>query len=385
MILQVRTAYPSLMMNGTDWFQALSPYFLNMMYVDSCDGEKADDFQLQLADRDRKFINEWMPDKGAFIDVGIIAERWYSPNAGKLKLDCGRLWIDQIEFELPQHTVSIKGNSIPTTSTIKANTETRNWGPTTYRDLAKQIVEDENHLKLDWQSQINPNYQAVEQTEQSSLEFLMHQARDAKLAIKIHRGSVVVFDEQSLEEAAPKFAIVYGTAAGLSGMGTFRMSGGNFITRLVDTTAKSTVSHVDPASGKMTQAVHVAGDEQPASDWHQAIHQGTDSPDEESDEGDDGGGDGPTTREDPVQSWGQTGSSASADLLAKSHSRRRNKDRVEAKIEMSIGCPLIAAGQTFMLVGVGKYDGKWFLKSVEHKCGPMFTSTLDARKCLQGY
>ena len=381
MILEARVAYPSLMMNGTDWFQKLSPYFLNLSYTDSCDGEKADDMQLQLADRDRRFINDWMPDKGAYIDVGIIAERWYSPNATTLKLDCGRLWIDEIEFELPQHTVTIKGNSIPTTATIKANTETRNWEASTLRDLVKQIVEDENKMKLTWLPDSNPSYTAVEQTEQSALEFLMHRARDAKLAIKIHRGEVVVFDELKLEEAEPKFAIVYGNAAPAAGLHSFRIATGNFITRLIDTNAKATMSQVDPASGKMTQGVHVAGDEQPASDWHQAINQGTDSQDEEGDEGgDDGGGE---TREDPVSSWQQT--AASADLLAKSHNRHHNKDRVEAKIQFGIGNPIIAAGQTFMLSGVGKYDGKWFVKTAEHKVGPMFTTTIDARKCLEGY
>src|SRR5215831_7720418 len=250
MILKARSARPSIVMNGVDYFAKLEPYFLTLAYVDSCDGEKADDLHLQLADRDNRFINDWMPDKGAFFDVGIIAERWFSPNAAALNLDCGTLWIDEIEFELPQHTVTIKATSIPTSSYLKSTDDTRGWENHTLREIAKQIVEDEQKMKLDYRAQFNPSYSRVEQTEQSSLEFLLHRCRDAKLAIKVFRNGVIIFDEQVIEATPPSFSLVYGNNAPVAGMSCYRMAGGKFTTRLIDTMKKATVSHVDPASGK---------------------------------------------------------------------------------------------------------------------------------------
>lgn len=403
MIFQVRTARPTLVLNGTDYFSKLAPYFLNLAYTDNCDGEKADDFQLQLADRDNRFISDWMPDKGAFIDVGIMAERWFAPNAASLKLDCGRFWIDEIEFELPQHTVSVKGTSIPTTAHIKASNETRGWDKTTLQDVATQIA-GENQLQVDWQADYNPKYSRIEQTEQSGLEFLKQRAKDAKLSIKVSRGKIIFYDEEKLEAAAPAFAIIYGEGmpgGALQALGAFaplaggsslptggrvyRMSGGKFVSKLTDTTKKATVSHADLANGKVTKGEHVDGEERAVEDWHTNINQSTDEEDEEEDSDEDGIGD-PSLREAaPVSDWNQKGPSASATRLAKSKVRDKNKDRIHAEIELSIGNPLIAAGQVFALQGVGKYDGNWFCESVQHKLAPTYVTTLQARVCLKGF
>jgi hypothetical protein len=217
----------------------------------------------------------------------------------------------------------------------------------------------------------------------------MHRAKDAKLAIKVHKGEIIVFDEEQLEQVAPKFALVYGNAAPLAGLACYRMSGGKFTTKLIDTTKKATVSHVDPASGKMHSEEAIAGDSDAVDDWHTNVNQSTDGKDEEEEE-EEGNGGGtrsitPRAAGDPVGDWNASGPSASDQRLAKSKLRDKNKDMVHAEIELSLGNPLVAAGQTFTLSGVGKYDGKWFLESAEHKCGPQFTTTLQARHCLVGY
>jgi phage protein D len=403
MIFQVRTARPSIVMNGTDFFQKLAPYFLNLSYTDNCDGERADDLQMQLADRDNRFISDWMPDKGAFIDVGIIAERWFAPNAAALRLDCGRFWLDEIEFELPQHTVSIKGSSIPTDGHIKAANETRGWDKTTLQQIANQIA-TENKLTVDWQGEFDPKYSRVEQTEQSGLEFLKQRAKDAKLCIKMYRGKMIFLDEQKLEEAAPAFQVIYGEgmpggalqalgalaplAAGGSlptGARVYRMAGGKFTTKLIDTAKKATVSYAALPNGKVSTGEHIDGDEKAVDDWHTNINQSTDCEDEDEDgEGDGEGNGGGTAREaQPISQWNQP--SASSTVLAKSKLRDKNKDRFHAEIELSIGNPLVAAGQVFTLQGMGKYDGNWFVESVQHKLAPTYTTTLQARACLKGF
>jgi len=43
MIVQVRAARPSIMMDGKDWYGELAPYLVSMTYEDNCDGKKADD------------------------------------------------------------------------------------------------------------------------------------------------------------------------------------------------------------------------------------------------------------------------------------------------------------------------------------------------------
>jgi len=389
MITPVRTARPSLILNGLDFFSQLSPYFLTLSYTDNCDGQRADDLQLQLADRDRRFISDWMPDKGVFIDVEIIAERWFAPNSAALKLDCGRFWIDAIDFELPQHTVTIKGSSIPTDAHIKAVNETRGWEDSTLKDIAGQIA-GENKMELDYQAEFNPQYKRIEQLEESGLKFLKTRAEDVGLSIKLVRNKIVFFDEATLEQAAPKFTLVYGNTGAA---GSYRVSSGHFATKNTDTKKGATVAHVNPETGRLTKEKFEAGDDDVGESWTDNLNA---DPDYESDEEAEGGGDLPLVAlDEPIANWTDNdpgdnagkgaGGSAAAQRKARALVREANKEKETGSIQLSIGNPLIAAGQTFLLEGVGQFDGKWFIESATHNVGPMFTTALNIRRCLEGY
>jgi Bacteriophage probable baseplate hub protein len=390
MIFAVRTARPEITISGQDYFSKLAPYFLSMSFTDNCDGKKADDLEIKLADRDKRFIRDWMPDKGTFIDAAIIAERWFSPNAGGLKLDCGRFWIDSVEFSLPDHTVSIKASSIPTDAHIKGSDETRGWEKTTLQDVADQIAR-ENKMTVDWQADHNPKYTRIEQLEESGLAFLKKRANDAKLAIKVCRSKIIFFDELSYESKAAAMTIVYGDMAGGAGLNCYRMSGGHFVTQLTDKTKAATVSHTSLATGKMSKGFaetsdpELTGGKGEFSDWMQHTAEGTDDADEDNEEGesDDGIGD-PSLREGESELTGTWQSASGNDLKAQSVVRDKNKDKENAKIQLSIGNPLIAAGTTFLLKGVGQYDGNYFIVSAHHTVGPEYNTELEVRRCLKG-
>lgn len=386
MITQVRFARPSITLNGRDYYSELAPYLLNLQYSDNCDGQKADDLQLQLADRDRRFINDWMPDKGTFVDISIIAERWFAPNAATLSLDCGRFWIDTIDFEMPQHTVSVKASSLPTDVHLKAAQETRGWENSTLKDIAQQVA-GENQMTLDWQANVNPRYERVEQTEESALQFLMHRARDAKLSIKVHRSALVFFDEEQYEAAAPSFSVVYGNEAAV-GSRVYRMSGGHFTTKVIDSKKSAKVSYTNSKTGRTSKERFSAeGDEDVEDqdvDDNVSENPGADLP--EPDLPPIGEEDGVGTLEEPLpDKWNAEGGDAGAQRKAKSVVREANKHKFTGTIQLSLGNPLIAAGQTFTLVGVGQYDGKWFVESAKHSVGPAYETELTVRRCLTGY
>jgi hypothetical protein len=400
-ITQVRAARPSIVMDGKDYYSSLAPYLLTLSYTDNCDGEKADDLQLQLADRDRRFISDWRPDIGAFIDVSIIAERWFSPNAAGISLDCGRFWIDSLDFELPAHTVSVKATSIPTQAHLKANDETRGWEKTSLKDIVTQIA-GENSMEVDWQADVNPRYNRVEQTEESALSFIKKRANDSKLAIKVHRNKIVVFDPQKLEQAAPKFCLVYGSTSPDVGVAFYQLKGAQFSLKVTDSQKKATVSHLNPETGTNSQGVFDAGAgggeltspsrgtllSGAVDKWNQNVNinpeEHGDGDQGEEGDGGNGGGDGSLREEQPVSEWNEP-SSAGASRRAKAEVRDANKDTETASIEMGIGNPLIAAGQTFTLKGVGQFDGKWFVKTAQHDVGEIYETKLSVRRCLEGY
>ena len=413
MIIQARAARPSIVMDGKDWYGALAPYLISLEYEDNCDGKKADDLNIELADRDRRFISDWMPQKGAFFDAGIIAERWFAPNAAALQLDCGRFWIDTVEFELPDHKVKVKASSIPTNVRIKAGKETRGWEGTSLKDIANQIAK-ENNMQLDWQAQSNPRYSRTEQHEESGLAFLQKRANNAKLAIKVHRNKVIVFDEQQLEEAEPKFALLYGNVPAQLGMACYRMAGGTFTTKIVDTAKKAKVSHTSVATGETVTGEATAPTEgtsgsspsrgallNPPATTTPADQYPINTPDpdnvmpkelnqvvtedvehEEEEERED---DNPDLRAESGSDYYNIGGGGGSETKAKSIIRDKNKKKDTSKIELSLGNPLIAAGMTFLLKGVGQFDGKWFVESAHHEVGPEYKTELTIRKCLKGY
>lgn len=396
MILQVRTARPSISLGGVDFFNQLAPYLINMTYVDNNDGQKADDLSFELADRDGKFVSSWMPSKGAFLDAGIIVERWFSPISAALKLDCGRFWIDTIEFKLPDRTVTVKGTSIPVGVRLKASAETRPWENGSLRDIAQQIATENKMDGVDWLADNNPRYERTEQHEESCLAFLQKRAEDAKLAIRVHRNKIVVFDEQKLEEAAPKFTLLYGNTMGTAVMGTmFRLAGGHFTTNIADSTKSTKVTHVDPKDGEVKSGQYTAppeglesqgasggaGEEQDDT-YDRANH----DPDSDDNSGGSGNG-GPILKDysPPPAGLESQGGDVGSDTLAKAKTRKKNKNRTEIKAELSIGNPLVAAGQTFMLQGVGQFDGKYIIDSAHHSVGPEYKTELSAHRCLKGY
>jgi phage protein D len=382
MLGQVRAAHVDISLDGQSYGSQLAPYLITALYEDNCDGKKADDFNLELADRDGKFISTWMPKKGATFQASIIAERWFSPIGSQIKLDCGKFWIDSVEFLLPDHKVSIKGTSIPTDVRLKGSTETRGWDGTSLQDIANQIA-GENNMTLDWQAGNNPRYTRTEMHAESSLSFLMKRCNDAKLAVKIKNGKIIVFDEQKMEEAAPSFTLLYGnTAVAMTGA-SYRLSGAHFVTMITDTTKGAKISHANLGDGWTSQGKFTAPEveELPESTEDK---ENVDTDTESEDGGGDGeGGGGDTRTEELVSSFNKA--DEGADLKAKSHVRDKNKKKDQCRAELSIGNPLVAAGQTFMLVGCGQFDGKWFVETAHHKVAPEYTTELQIRKCLQGY
>jgi phage protein D len=381
MIAQVRAAKPAIILNGTDYYSALAPYLLSLEYTDNCDGEKADDLQIELADRDKRFISDWMPDKGTFLDVSIIAERWFALNAPALVLDCGRFWIDAVDFEMPANTVTIKACSIPTTAHLKVTDETRGWEHQTLREIAQQIA-DESDMDLLYPDDItNPRFSRIEQTEENALAFLKNVANECKLAIKIHRGTIVFFDEEIAEAKEPSFNIIYGdgiAALASAGLPTYRMSGGHFVTKLTDVAKKVKLKYNKMGTGKVSDEEFTDPNQDFLDDQISLrLNENLDFEEPEA-------GEPPELREELVSDW-NADASAGGQLKAKAALRETNKDKNNAQVNLAIGNPVIAAGMTCNVSGVGQYDGKYFVVSARHTVEPMYTTALEIRKCLTGY
>jgi phage protein D len=234
-------------------------------------------------------------------------------------------------------------------------------------------------MVLDWQAMTNPKYKRLEQTEESGLALLKKHSNAHKLSLKVHKQSIVIFDEQQLESAAPAFTLLYGNAKGGSaGAAVYRMTGGDFQLMINDTVQSTRNSFSNMETGMTGVSQFETGDSDIA-------EYGTDSNEDPGEDGEGGGENGGGYRKPRAAGMEGDWTSESDSTFAEAMARRKNKHKVRANIEMSIGNPLIAAGQTFNLKGCGQFDGKWFIETAEHIVGPQYDTKLVTHKCLEGY
>ena len=69
-----RRAKVKLLYDGVDISADISPYLLSFSYVDNAHG-KADDIQVTLQDRERRWREPWYPKKGSVLDITVSESR----------------------------------------------------------------------------------------------------------------------------------------------------------------------------------------------------------------------------------------------------------------------------------------------------------------------
>jgi len=91
--------YLKVLYNGKNITEDVSASLMSFVYTDNLDD--ADTIDIQLEDSERKWQNEWYPDKGAQIQAQIGI-------AGGLVVDCGAFELDEIEFSGAPDTVTMR-------------------------------------------------------------------------------------------------------------------------------------------------------------------------------------------------------------------------------------------------------------------------------------
>jgi phage protein D len=375
MIIPVRKAYPQLMINGADAWPRLESYALKLSYTDNLN--KADDLQLELDDSNRIFLNNSFPGKGTVkIECRIFAENWADYNDSR-EIDCGSFYIDEPTYSFPPYRISIKGSSLPVTSKLKGENNTKAWEGKTLKEIAEDILREEDEIDLDWDVQDDPRFKRIDQADEFNLEFLYKQCVDNGLSMKVKRGQIKIFNELEYEQRAPAFVIEENVTPVLKG---------SFRTKTEGTAKEAEVSFTDPETGKLTKAKATDNDsklknarkvksyDNPKSDPDllpdprnpfSAVSTLADPPplidaDYLSSEADKNKGKG-------------AGLATKASKKAKAMLRKANKHRDTAQFEI-IGFTSPQAGQTCEIRGYGPWAGIYFVERVTHSVMPFVTS-----------
>lgn len=336
--------------NGKDISTDLQQYLKSVSYTDNMSGE-ADDLQLTLEDRAGLWQAAWMPEKGATLDVSVKLTNWQSIGVQQVRF--GLFEIDEITSSGMPSEVQIKAVSVPDDNNLRGTERTRSWEKAELKRIANDIATEAKLTLYYDPKNYNPVIARVEQTEQSDLSFLHKLCADYGLALKICNKQLVIFDEANYE-AAEAVVLVPKPKA------TYTANSLKVLTMLESYSLRSKVRdvykacHVKYQSGKKKQKIE-------------------------------------TTFTDKGKQVGKTlqvneqvASIADAERLAKIRLREKNSEEVTGSFTF-LGNPELAAGINILLQGFGAFDGKYIITKAQHELGNGYTTSIDVRRCLDGY
>lgn len=131
--------------------------------------------------------------KGATMQAAIIQKNWTGDGKDKV-LDCGLFEVDSVDASGPPQKVTLKGTSIPYTSTARTQKKTKAWEKIKLSGIANEIAAA-NGLKCMFESANDPLYTRKEQVQESDIVFLQRLCKDAGISLKVTAKMIVLFDE----------------------------------------------------------------------------------------------------------------------------------------------------------------------------------------------
>lgn len=357
-----RRAWLQVTYNSKDISEALAQYLISASYTDNLSGQ-VDDISLTLEDKAGLWQSDWMPVKGAALDIILCTYNWQGLYDGEFDTTLGTFEVDEIEMTSAPDVVNIKAVaiSIGDDSTLRSTMRSKTWENISVRKVANDIAW-ENGLKLFWDCDDNPNIDKLEQNDESDLSVLQKVCDDAGFALKITTDTIIVFDEAKYEQAEPVIEIYHpGTTtvmdiAEADGTPTperiFHSTGYSFKTKIRDVYKKCHIKYTNDQDKSVIEATFT--DPNKSNGATLEIHQ-------------------------------QVTSQAEADRLAKKKLREKNRDECTGSYSLD-GCQFLCAGETIEMIGFGVFSGRYIVTQAKHDIsGSGYVTSIDVRRCLIGY
>lgn len=189
-----RRVVPIIAYLGVDITTDVATDLVSFKYADN-EG-KSDEIQIELQDRDRKWQDPWLPQKGDRLTAAIRLENWRKEGEVS-QLNCGTFYIDDVSFKGPPDAISIKALSIPFTSGGKNTKNSRAWENSDLAGILGDIATSAG-LTLLYDAP-NFTYERVDQVRETDLTFAKRMARKEGLSIKVTDKQLVIYDELTYE------------------------------------------------------------------------------------------------------------------------------------------------------------------------------------------
>lgn len=337
--ISARRTWIKCLYNNKDISADIAKYLKSFSFTDNMSGT-VDDVSLSLRDPANLWKTDWLPDRGATLNLSILPQ-WHGAQEAPIELPLGLFEIDELSYSGAPEVLEIKAVSVPDNTEIRGVEKSRAWDGVYLSVVAKDIANDAG-MELFF-SGLDYYQKRVEQTQQSDLEFLLKLCNDHGLALKISNNQLVIFNENDYEN---------------------KPTVGNLIK------TAGAISHysIKAKTRDIYAACHVKY--KSASNKNNAVEYTFSLPNKL----------GKTLEVNE-----QVETIAEAEVLAKKKLREKNKD--EQTVSMTVlGDAVYCAGNCFNLAGFGKFDDKYILtKATHHVDNGGYSCDLDMHKCLVGY
>lgn len=356
-----RRAWLIVTYNGKDISESLAQYVLSFSYTDNLTGQ-VDDISITLEDRAELWEADWMPERGATLDITICTYNWSDLYSEEQDLQLGKFEIDELEVSSAPNVVTIKAVaiSISDDSTLRSTLRSHTWENISVQKAANDIAW-QNGMKLQWYCDDNPNIDKLEQNDESDLDVLQKICDDAGFALKVTTDTIIIFDVEKFEKENV-YAEYYHPGTTMLNIvenqskpvQTDALLNYSFKAKIRDVYKKCHVKYAKDKDKSVIESTFIAPDKKEKEGATLEVHQ-------------------------------QVSSQAEADRLAKKKLREKNCEEFTGSFS-SDGNMGLCAGETIEMLGFGNFSGKYIITQAKHDISSSgFTSSVEIRKCLDGY
>lgn len=188
--MKPRMAIPTVIYNSVDMKEILNDRLEAFSYVDEASGS-SDTISITLENADKKWLNEWFPEKGDKIMAYINKLNWEKQDENQ-GLYCGSFMVDDFDFSGRPLTVNIKGISSPRDEGFASTKRSKVWEQTNLKSVASEIA-SRSGISLTYDADDIP-IKVIEQNEQVDSDFLKKLCDKYGLAMKTYANKIVIYD-----------------------------------------------------------------------------------------------------------------------------------------------------------------------------------------------
>lgn len=173
----------------------MADYQESFSYVDAATGE-SDTISLKVCNKDLRWANLWMPNKGDKLEAVIRVFNWEGVGKDK-NFICGKFCCDDLSYSGPTLVCTINGVSVPEGQAFRCTERSYTWENVSVKEIAQRIAGRYN-LSLYYDAKII-NIASAEQSGETDCSFLNKICEEYGLYIKIYYGRIIIYDIDTYE------------------------------------------------------------------------------------------------------------------------------------------------------------------------------------------